>query len=294
MASLWILFTMLAAGGQTLRNALQRELTQTLGVVGATHVRFLYGLPFGILFCALVLLISRAAVPVPTSFMLLWCAIGAVSQIVATGLLLSAMREKSFVVVTALSKTEPVHVAIFGMVVLGDQVTPWLALAITLATVGVMLMSWPSDMSTFAARPVCLGLISASFFAMSAIGFRRAILALGGQNFMVDASTTLVIGLAMQVTLLTTYLVLCDRSTLSALLRAWRPSVKAGFMGAFASQMWFAAFAIQSAAMVRTLALVEILFAQAVSRNIFRQSMTRREAIGISLIVSGVLIILNL
>ena len=31
-----------------------REMTQTLGTVGATHVRFLYGLPFGILFCALI------------------------------------------------------------------------------------------------------------------------------------------------------------------------------------------------------------------------------------------------
>ena len=42
-------------------------------------------------------------------------------------------------------------------------------------------------------------------------------------------------------------------------------------MGAFASQMWFLAFALETAAKVRTLALVEILFAQVISRNLFKQ-----------------------
>lgn len=293
MSSLWIVFTILAAGGQTLRNALQRELTVTLGTVGATHVRFLYGLPFGILFCAIVLLASGAALPTITGQMLLWCAIGAICQIIATAMLLAAMREKSFVVVTALSKTEPVHVALFGLVVLGDRITGALALAILLATAGVMILSWPKDRADFALRPVLLGTVSASFFAMSAIGFRRSILSLDGANFMVNASTTLAIGLSIQVALMTGYLLAFDRATLTALLRAWRPSVKAGFMGAFASQMWFAAFAVQSAAMVRTLALVEILFAQLISRNLFRQSLASRESLGIGLIVIGVIILLN-
>ena len=293
MGYLWIVFTVLAAGGQTMRNALQRELTQSLGTVGATHVRFLYGLPFGIVFCAIVLLVSGASIPRLNGEMLAWTAVGAISQIIATALLLAAMREKSFVVVTALSKTEPVHVALFGLLVLGDQVTPGLALAIALATAGVMLMSWPKEKTDWAAKPVMLGLVSASFFAMSAIGFRRAILLVDGPNFMVKASTTLVAGLALQVALMTGYLLLFDRPTLIALFRAWRPSVKAGFMAAFASQMWFAAFAVQSAAMVRTLALVEILFAQLISRNLFKQSLASREALGIALIIAGVLILLN-
>ena len=47
---LWIPFTLLAAAGQTARNAMQRELTAALGTVGATHVRFLFGFPFAIVF----------------------------------------------------------------------------------------------------------------------------------------------------------------------------------------------------------------------------------------------------
>ncbi len=293
MGWLWVIFTILASGGQVARNAMQRELTQTLGTVGATHVRFLYGLPFGVLFCALALWFTGLSLPHLTVGMLVWTAIGAVTQIIATGLLLAAMKEKSFVVVTALSKTEPVHVALVGMVVLGDKITPGLALAIALATAGVMLMSWPKQATEWAPRPILLGLVSASFFAMSAIGFRSAILKLDGPNFFVNASTTLATGLTIQVVLLTTYLLVFDRPVLAALAKAWRPSVKAGFMGAFASQMWFSAFALQSAAMVRTLALVEIVFAQLVSRNLFKQSLASREALGIGLIIVGVLILLN-
>ena len=42
---LWAVFTVIAAFTQTLRNAMQRELTGGLGTVGATHVRFLFGFP---------------------------------------------------------------------------------------------------------------------------------------------------------------------------------------------------------------------------------------------------------
>jgi drug/metabolite transporter (DMT)-like permease len=43
---------------------------------------------------------------------------------------------------------------------------------------------------------------------------------------------------------------------------------------------------------VRTLALVEVLFAQAISRFLFKQATGRREAAGIVLIVVGVVLLL--
>jgi uncharacterized membrane protein len=65
----------------------------------------------------------------------------------------------------------------------------------------------------------------------------------------------------------------------------------AGFMGAFASEFWFLAFAITTAANVRTLALVEVLFAQGVTHLIFKQPTTRRELTGVVLVVLGVLLL---
>ena len=76
---------------------------------------------------------------------------------------------------------------------------------------------------------------------------------------------------------------------LLAIVRAWRPSVFAGALGALASEFWFLAFALTSVANVRTLALVEVLFAQAITIFAFKQATTKRDALGIALIVAGVL-----
>ena len=57
---LWAVFTLIAAAAQTARNAMQRELTATLGTVGATHVRFLFGFPFALLFLAGVMVLRPA------------------------------------------------------------------------------------------------------------------------------------------------------------------------------------------------------------------------------------------
>jgi uncharacterized membrane protein len=77
-----------------------------------------------------------------------------------------------------------------------------------------------------------------------------------------------------------------------AIAKAWRPSMFAGFMGAFASQFWFLGFAVTSAANVRTLALVEVLFAQLVARFAFGQRTTAREAVGMVLVVAGVVLLI--
>jgi uncharacterized membrane protein len=77
-------------------------------------------------------------------------------------------------------------------------------------------------------------------------------------------------------------------AVLKSIISMWRPSMFAGFMGAFASQFWFLAFALTAAANVRTLALVEVLFAQAVAYYSFKQPLSARELFGIVLIVIGV------
>lgn len=295
MGWLWAVFTVIASAGQVARNAMQRELTVTLGTVGATHVRFLFGLPFSILFLVLVVMALRMPLPIITGTVFTWALVASVAQIAATALLLAAMRDRSFVVATAYAKTEPVQTAVFGLVFLGDAVTMPLAAAILVATVGVLLVSWPrSDAGQhFTWGPAALGMASGAMFAIAAIGFRGAIRAIDTPSFVMAATVALVLGLFLQTAMLTLYLLVADRKTLAAIFRAWRPSMAAGFAGAFASQMWFMAFALETAAKVRTLALIEILFAQIVSRNLFKQSLASREALGIGLIIIGVVVLLN-
>src|ERR1700674_2195167 len=92
---LWAGFTLLAAAGQTARNAMQRELTATLGTVGATHVRFLFGFPFAILFLGGVLFATGFKLPLPGLSFLPWVMLGALAQILATALMLAAMKDRS-------------------------------------------------------------------------------------------------------------------------------------------------------------------------------------------------------
>ena len=295
MPWLWAVFTVVASAGQVLRNAQQKELTATLGTVGATHVRFLFGLPFGVLFLAIVLAATGLPLPHINATALSWTATAALAQISATALMLAAMRDRSFVVVTAYAKTEAMQVALFGLLFLGDRVTLGLAAAILIATIGVLLVSWPRSTGgeAFTWQPALLGIGSGAMFAIAAIGFRGGIRALDTPSFVVAATTTLAVGLLIQTVVLTAYLFIFDRKTLDAIFRLWRPSLLAGFTGAFASQMWFLAFALETAAKVRTLALIEIPMAQILSRNLFKQTLASREALGIALIVSGVVLLLN-
>jgi drug/metabolite transporter (DMT)-like permease len=290
MAYLWIPFVILASLGQVARNAMQRELTASLGTVGATHVRFLFGFPFAIVFFAIVMLFARESVIFPSLTFWLWLVVGTMAQIVATGLMLAAMNERSFVVTTAYIKTEPIQAALFGFIFLADDLTVWKVLAIVVATAGVIITAIRSggEKSFADLRPTLLGLAAGACFALSAVGYRGAILQVGGVSFVTAASFTLVLGLMLQTLVLTTYLLMRDRQTLRALFRMWKPSMLAGFMGAAASQFWFLGFAITSVANVRTLALIEVLFAQAIAYYSLKQRISAREALGIALIVIGV------
>jgi drug/metabolite transporter (DMT)-like permease len=289
---LWAAFTVIAAAGQTARNAMQRELTGRLGTVGATHVRFLFGFPFALVFLALVAAATDAPLPQPDWRFWPWILCGALTQIFATALMLAAMGERSFVVTIAYIKTEPIQVAVFGLVFLGDPLSPPMIAAILIGTAGVVVMSIKPGEAFGSLHPMLLGLGAGAMFALSAIGYRGAILSLELSNFVMAATFTLAVGLALQAALLSLYLGVTERTVLTAIIRAWRPSLLAGFMGATASQFWFLAFALATAASVRTLALVEVLFAQAISRFVFGQPTTAREGAGIVLIVAGVALLL--
>ena len=62
-------------------------------------------------------------------------------------------------------------------------------------------------------------------------------------------------------------------------------------MGATASAGWFTAMAIEPVAHVRTLALLELLFASAISRKLFRERLSRLEIVGMLLLTAGLVVV---
>ena len=281
----WILATLIAAAAQTGRNAAQRRLTAELGTMGATAVCFLFGLPFAALFLAA--LSRMTPLPLPGSTALAWAALGAMSQISATALMLVTMKTRGFGVTTALIKTEPVTLALIGAILLAEPLGPARMGAIATATLGVVLMSGV-DWQRGGLRAAALGLAAGALFGLSAIGFRGAILALPFGSSMTRAATILALSLALQSVLMLAWLALADRAALAGIARHWRGSLWAGALGALASFFWFLGFALTSAANVRTLALVEVVMAQLVSGRIFREGASPRQLLGMGLIVLGV------
>ncbi len=285
----WIPIVVGAAFMQTIRNAAQRSLVTELGTLAATLVRFLYGLPFALAWLLLVLGFSGAGAPHWPDFSsayLAWLAGGAVSQLAATALLLLAMKQRNFIVGVTFSKTEVLQVGVFGVVALQELPTVGAAIAMVVATLGVVLLSLPREPGTALANwrgnAAWFGLASGACFALASVSYRGAALQWpGAPAWLVGALGVLLGG----------WLWLRQPGTMAAIGRAWRLSTVAGSMGAMASIGWMTATALRPAVDVRTLGLVEVLFSYLVSRRLFREQISRKELAGLLLVGAGVLVI---
>ena len=120
---LWIPITLWAAFAQTVRNAAQRGLTAQLGTLGATLVRFLYGMPFALVWLWIVQAWTAAPLPAVPPVFWAWVAFGGLTQIAAMALLLRTMQDRNFALAVAYGKSEVLQVAVFGLVLLADPIT---------------------------------------------------------------------------------------------------------------------------------------------------------------------------
>jgi drug/metabolite transporter (DMT)-like permease len=297
---IWLPIALAAAAAQTVRNAAQRSLVKSVGTLAATLVRFIYGLPFAA--CALAMIGATGSWPLPHAHaaFVAWVSAGALAQLAATALLIGAMERRSFVVAVAFSKTEILQVALYSILLLGEALSLPVLLAIVVASAGVVLLSvLPAAERGDAPRswlsPVAaLGLGSGAGFALSAVGYRAAALALDYPVPWVVGVYGLVWAQTLQSLVLGGYLAWRDRAGLLGALAQWRVSALAGFMGALASTGWLTAFAMRSAVDVRMVGLVEVIYSYALSRRLFVEAVTRREAAGILLVVCGIVAISTL
>ncbi|WP_422013565.1 EamA family transporter [Reyranella sp.] len=298
LSGLWIPLTVFAAAAQTVRNTAQRHLTAELGTLGATLVRFLYGMPVLAMWLCLVLLFGGSPQPALTWIFGGWVVVAALSQMAGTALLLRAMAERSFAIGLVYSKSEVIQVALFSVLFLGETLSAVAVGAIVVATLGVVLLT-PRPPSLAGARrrwadPAAFyGLASGSAFAISVVGYRGANLALEAGSPFLAAAETLFWSQLLQAVLLCGWLLVRSPAILLDALRQWRVSMFAGIAGASASLANVTALALAPASQVRTLILIEVVFSYFVSRRIFRESMSHRELAGIILVMAGVVLILS-
>ncbi|TFZ00350.1 EamA family transporter [Ramlibacter humi] len=290
---LWIPIVLWAALAQTARNAAQRSLVARAGTLGATLARFLYGVPFAALWIAVLHALPATAAPIPSFNLpwLLWLLLGAIAQLAATAFLLAAMKQRNFVIGVAYSKTDALQVALFGAVLLREWPAALTLAAMAAATAGVVLLSLPGAergvRRDWTGSAALWGLASGAGFALSAVGYRGAALSLHGVSPWLSGAWGVLCAQAIQSVLLGGWLALRAPESLRAIAGAWRVSVAAGAAGAIASIGWFTAFALTTAANVRTLGLAEVVFSYLVSHRVLREKLTPRERAGLALVLAG-------
>jgi drug/metabolite transporter (DMT)-like permease len=300
MALAWIPITLLAAASQSVRTALQRHLKGRLSTNGAAFTRFVFGLPYALVYLALLLAAGVGHLPGTNPSFWTWVLVAAVSQIVATSLQIHVMAARNFAAGVAYAKTEVVQAALFEILFLGAVVTWGGATGIVLGTLAVMLMSLVKTgdpVRTFLlgwTDPTALvGLAAGACLAIAAVGFRGASVALAHPSAFVAASFTLVVATATQTVIMGAYLALREPGELGRIFAQTPAGALVGAASALGSAGWFTAFTLQIAAYVRTLGLVELLFTVLISLYAFREHPSRAELAGLALLVLSIAIVLN-
>ncbi len=287
---LWVALAVGAAFFQTLRSALQKRLTGTLSAWGATAARFVYAAPLAAALAAALAAGLAAGQGLPGAGPGFWGYVlgGGLAQIAATGLLIHLFAYRNFTVATGFTKTEPVLVAIFGAVLLGDRLSAAAAAAIAVSLAGAALISFPRGARLRLDRAALMGIAAGGLFGLSAVAYRGATLELTDGDLWLRATVALAAVTAFQATACLLWLRLREPGQARRLLAGWRSGMQVGLAGMLGSLGWFAAFTMENAAHVRAVGQVEVVFMIGASILMFGERPSRREISGVALIALGV------
>jgi drug/metabolite transporter (DMT)-like permease len=296
---LWIPITVAAAFFQCIRTALQQKLRGLLSTNGANFVRYVYGAPVSILMLVLLMTIGGRALPDWDWIFVFWAALGGVAQIVATSLLIYAFELRNFAVGTAYSKTETVQLALVGVLVLSESLGALAWTGILISLFGVIVLSVKGDtrslreiVTGWAHKAALVGIAAGGIFGVAALSIRQGALHLPSGDFMIRAIFTLAVMNTLQTLILGAWLAAREPDQLTKVVSTWRSSGLVGLLSVFGSACWAMGFALQSAAYVRALGQIELVFTFIASRYMLHERPTMGEVVGSVLVVGGVVLVL--
>tara|TARA_B110000008_G_C16846840_1_gene515088 strand:- start:679 stop:1050 length:372 start_codon:yes stop_codon:yes gene_type:complete len=100
------------------------------------------------------------------------------------------------------------------------------------------------------------------------------------------------IAIVFQTILVGSYMFFFKKEQFFAVFKYWKPSLPAGICGTGATFGWFLAFGLATAAEVRAVGQIELIFSILISILIFKEKIKRMEMIGIVLLGISIMIII--
>ena len=297
----WIGFTLAASVMQAVRTAGQKHLTLHMDAVGATLVRYLFGLPFVLIYVTSLLKYFDVSFPtLNTEFWLSSIAAG-LFQIAGTVCLVYLFSLRNFAVGTTYSKSEVFLTALVALIVFGEIIPIMGWVAITISVVGVLIINAArtkaAGMSSFESywnKAAAVGLSTGLCMAFSSLFIRKSGLSLGLDNALLSAATTLTAMVTMQAAVLLVYLGIRDRAQIVSIMRNWKPCLFVGLTSVTGSALWFTAFTLQQVSYVKALGLVEMVLVILITTFFFKEHISRKEIAGMALVTLGIILLLTL
>ena len=278
---------------QAVRTAGQKKLTQHLNAMATTGVRYIYALPFALLYLYWMLDYRELAMPTLNAQFLQYVLVACVMQIIGTVCLVAAFNYRNFAVATSLAKTEAIQVAVVGVLLFSTSLSQLGWVSVIIGVVGVLLLSKVkfTFRDVFQNPGAGFGLASGLALAITTLLIRESSLALN-TDLLLSAAVTLAFMVSVQSLISFIYIYVQDSQQLKLMVSHWRLCLFVGITSVVGSIGWFTAASFQNAAYVKALGQVEFFITLFITYRIFREKISLIEYLGMALILISVVILL--
>ena len=302
MDYLWIFVAIFAAALQTFRSAFQKRMIPDIGKFGATYIRFIYALPFTFLIFIFWFFILKNEIPKLNNLAIFYCFIGALCQVLFTLLLMIIFSFRNFAAGIAFSKTEVLFAALIEIFILNIVFLPIINLGIILGVFAVIFLSVAKETTnindvfikiskSFFTFSTLFGVLTGLILAGSTVGYRMAIINVEGH--ILNATIYLsILAVFIQSIMMGIWLNYYKRNEFRLVFQFWKKSLPAGICGSGATAGWFLAFALATAAEVRAVGQIELIFSIIKSIIFFKEKVQRTEIFGICMLIISILLVI--
>jgi drug/metabolite transporter (DMT)-like permease len=294
MSLSWILFTLMAAFSQAWRNAFQKQLSITVDSYGVTLARFIFAFPIAGLY---LFYLNQHYAPIEAihfnSKYLVFVVVAALSQILATILMVQLFKQKNYAIGVGLAKSEAILAAIIGVAVLSEQHSALAWFGIFLGGFAVFLLSKGGAGNTqFSLKTLLIGVGSGLCFAITSLLVRQSSLQLENLPVLNRAAWVLFTITGIQCVILFTFLALFRPQTLLKLWNNLNLVFRISLTSCIASIGWFSAMSMQSVAIVTTLGQIEVLFSLLISVYFFKEKLVSTDHWGLVGVVAAAILVI--